>query len=73
MTRADGAITFWESLSGEQYALDGPAGFPYLTLACVFSHRSAARPPRAARHLRARPALFFLRPIVPLFFGLRLD
>lgn len=39
---ASGEITFWESLSGQQYILHGRGAsgraHPYLTLACVFSH-----------------------------------
>ena len=34
----DGAATFWESLSGEQFDAHAAGGHPYLTLACAFSH-----------------------------------
>eukprot|EP00900_Chrysochromulina_parva_P026164 jgi/Chrpa1/8181/Chrysochromulina_OHIO_Genome00017876-RA len=36
----DGARTFWESLTGLQYAVPGAAGHPYTELACVFNHRA---------------------------------
>ncbi len=36
----DGALTFWESLTGLQYALPGAAGHPYTELACVFNDRA---------------------------------
>ena len=39
LTRSlDGALTFWESLSGASYPLPGP--HPYTELACVFNHRA---------------------------------
>lgn len=39
LTRSvDGALTFWESLTGQQYPMPGP--HPYTELACVFSHQA---------------------------------
>ena len=39
MTRTmDGHVTFWESLTGQQYLL--PGAHPYTSLACVFSHET---------------------------------
>ena len=35
---SDSQVTFWESLSGQQFPLPGP--HPYTSLACVFSDKA---------------------------------
>jgi centrosomal protein CEP76 len=48
---AYGTVTFWESLSAQQYTLGGADGHPYHTLACVFSHAAFLANIQPSTHL----------------------